>query len=297
MPDWVTISQHVKASCGESLQVDTVHSMGGGCINAAYALKADTRQFFIKVNTASGLDMFEAEAEGLREISQSRTLRVPDALCWGVAGHDAYLVMEKLDLSGSGSAAKLGEKLAAMHRVTSMDSDSPRYGWFRDNTIGSTSQINDYENGWVRFWDKHRLGFQLDLARRKGAGSRILQQGEKLRELLPVFFKNYYPDASLLHGDLWSGNYAFEKNGEPVIFDPAVYYGDRETDLAMTELFGGFSADFYSAYQSSYPLDDDYKVRKTLYNLYHILNHFNLFGGGYLSQAESMINRLLSEIR
>ncbi|MDX1812704.1 MAG: fructosamine kinase family protein, partial [Gammaproteobacteria bacterium] len=136
-----------------------------------------------------------------------------------------------------------------------------------------------------------------DLARRNGAGSNILQQGEKLRESLPDFFKNYRPDASLLHGDLWSGNYAFQQTGEPVIFDPAVYYGDREAELAMTELFGSFPADFYSAYQSSFPLDDGYKVRKTLYNLYHILNHFNIFGGSYLSQAGSMINRLLGEIR
>lgn len=297
MPDWFKISQHVKASCGEALQVDSAYAMGGGCINAAYVLKADTRHFFIKVNSASGLDMFEAEAEGLREISQSHTLRVPDALCWGIAGDNAYLVMEKLDLGGSGSAAQLGEKLAAMHRVTSVDNGRPCYGWFRDNTIGSTCQINDHETDWVTFWDKHRLGFQLDLARRKGAGSHILRQGEKLRDSLPVFLKNYHPEASMLHGDLWSGNYAFEQNGEPVIFDPAVYYGDRETDLAMTELFGGFSADFYSAYQASYPLDNDYKIRKTLYNLYHILNHFNIFGGGYLSQAENMINRLLSEIR
>lgn len=104
------------------------------------------------------------------------------------------------------------------------------------------------------------------------------------------------PIASLLHGDLWSGNYAFDDDGQPVVFDPAVYYGDRETDLAMTELFGGFSADFYAAYQSAWPLDSGYRVRKQLYNLYHILNHLNLFGGHYLHRAEATMEGLLAEI-
>lgn len=293
----MSISRHVKESCGESLQVDSMRSVGGGCINAAYALDAETRRFFIKINSASGLDMFEAEAEGLREICQSHTLRVPEPLCWGTAGSDAYLVMENLDLGSRGSAAQLGENLAAMHRVIQESNGRPRYGWFRDNTIGSTTQINDYEDDWERFWVKHRLGFQLDLARHKGAGTRMLRQGEKLMESLAVFFEGYNPEASLLHGDLWSGNYAFDSSGNPVIFDPAVYYGDREAELAMTELFGQFPTDFYSAYQSVYRLDDGYKTRKTLYNLYHILNHFNIFGGGYCSQAEGMINRLLGEIR
>ena len=205
--------------------------------------------------------------------------------------------MEKLNLKGSGSAKQLGEDLAAMHRVIQESDGRPRFGWFRNNTIGSTIQINDYEDDWEIFWTKHRLGFQLDLARRNGADHRMLQQGEILKESLGVFFQGHHAEASLLHGDLWSGNYAFDQTGIPVIFDPAVYYGDREAELAMTELFGGFPADFYSAYQSAYPLDNGYKTRKTLYNLYHILNHFNLFGGGYQSQARGMIDRLLSEIR
>jgi len=109
-------------------------------------------------------------------------------------------------------------------------------------------------------------------------------------------FGGYRPVASLLHGDLWSGNYAYTHEGEPVIFDPAVYYGDREADIAMTELFGGFGREFYTAYREVYPLDEGYAVRKTLYNLYHILNHLNLFGGGYLTQAQGMVDRLLSEL-
>jgi len=125
----------------------------------------------------------------------------------------------------------------------------------------------------------------------------LLRRGEALQATLTHFFTDHRPTPSLLHGDLWSGNYAFDAQGRPVIFDPAVYFGDRETDLAMTELFGGFPAAFYAAYNAAWPLDAGYATRKTLYNLYHILNHFNLFGGGYLSQAQGMIDRLLSECR
>ncbi len=149
----------------------------------------------------------------------------------------------------------------------------------------------------MTFWREHRLGFQLELAVRHGAGSRIADAGSRLQEALPQLLEGHRPAASLLHGDLWSGNYSFTRAGEPVIFDPAVYYGDREADLAMTELFGGFSQRFYEAYREAWPLDAGYSVRKVLYNLYHVLNHFNLFGGGYLSQAQGMIDRLLSETR
>ena len=295
MPDWSIISRHVKEATGESLQLGSVRSVGGGCINAAYTLDADSRQFFVKINTASGLPMFEAEAEGLAEIAESRSIRVTEPLCFGVAGGDAYLVMEKLTLSGRGNPARLGENLAAMHRVYRNKDGKPLFGWHRDNTIGSTPQINNTEQDWVKFWSEYRLGYQLKLAVKQGAGNSLAKKGELLREKLDVFFTDYQPEASLLHGDLWSGNFAYRQDGQPVIFDPAVYYGDRETDLAMTELFGGFSSDFYAAYRNSYPLDSGYTVRKTVYNLYHILNHYNLFGGGYLSQATGMIDRLLSE--
>jgi fructosamine-3-kinase len=266
--------------------------VGGGCINAAYVLEAGQRRFFVKVNGAKELAMFEAEAEGLTALGASDSIRVPQPLCYGVAGTDAYLVMEYLALGGRGKAEHLGEALAAMHR-----SQQTRFGWHRDNTIGSTPQINDWSADWPGFWRDRRLGAQLTLAAGNGAGTGLLRKGERLQQNLAAFFSDYQPLASLLHGDLWSGNYAFDDSGRPVIFDPAVYYGDRETDLAMTELFGGFPSGFYAAYEAAWPLDVGYSVRKTLYNLYHILNHFNLFGGGYLAQAEGMMDRLLSECR
>ncbi|MGZ8947750.1 MAG: fructosamine kinase family protein, partial [Methylococcaceae bacterium] len=170
------------------------------------------------------------------------------------------------------------------------------FGWHRDNTIGSTLQINNQSNDWLTFWREQRLGFQLKLAGNNGYGGSLQANGECLCSDMAILFNDYMPQPSLLHGDLWAGNAAVDKLGSPVIFDPACYYGDREADLAMTELFGGFSRDFYAAYQAVWPLDDGYDVRKTLYNLYHILNHLHLFGGGYLRQAESMMAMLLSEI-
>jgi fructosamine-3-kinase len=159
----------------------------------------------------------------------------------------------------------------------------------------STPQLNAPGGDWVAFWRGRRLGYQLNLAAAKGHG-RLAAGGARLMEKLPAFFVGHTPAPSLLHGDLWSGNAAMTAGGEPVVFDPAVYYGDREADLAMTELFGGFPPPFYEAYRAEFPLDPGYGTRKHLYNLYHVLNHLNLFGGGYGAQAAGMIERLLAEV-
>jgi fructosamine-3-kinase len=287
------ISRHISQVTGIPFKNVRQRSVGGGCINTTYVLSDDARQFFVKTNRAALLDMFEAEFDGLQEIAQSNTIKAPQPVCFGADGSLAYLVMEYLPIGSGGpqSMRKLGENLAAMHRVT-----QEHHGWFRDNTIGSTPQINQPSANWITFWRERRLAFQLDLAAKNGSGGRLQQNGELLLTKLEAFF-THPPSASLLHGDLWSGNYAIAETGEPVIFDPAVYYGDRETDLAMTELFGGFPAGFYAAYNEAYALDEGYAVRKDLYNLYHILNHFNLFGGGYGGQAERMIEKLLSEVK
>ena len=236
------------------------------------------------------LPMFEAESQALLEIASTSTIRVPVPVCSGYSGSDSWLVMENLQLQSHGDAHALGEQLAAMHSVT-----SSQFGWHRDNTIGSTAQINTPSDNWPEFFHEQRLGFQLALAGRNGYTGSLQATGAALLENLADYFTNHRPAASLLHGDLWGGNYAFTASGQPVLFDPALYYGDREKDIAMTELFGGFSKEFRLAYESSLPLADGYQVRRHLYNCYHILNHLNLFGGGYLSQAENMMQKLLSE--
>lgn len=288
---WEGISNKITAATGEAFLVKTGRPVGGGCINSAYLADDGTRRFFVKTHRAAQLAMFEAEAAGLHEISATRTIRVPTPICAGIALDSAFLVLEFIDLhpGKKGREEELGQQLAEMHRVT-----ATQYGWQRDNTIGATPQINTPTGNWLEFWRDRRLGPQLALAASNGHSGRLRHQAERLMAKLDCFFAGHVPPPSLLHGDLWSGNRACSHSGEPVIFDPAVYYGDRETDLAMTELFGGFSTSFYAAYDEAFPLDPGYRVRRTLYNLYHVLNHLNLFGEGYSGQAERMITELLS---
>jgi len=292
MPSWDRISKQIADVTGVTAQAVPQGSVGGGCISHAMRMDYGGETYFVKFNMADRVDMFAAEFRGLQILADSQTVRVPQPVACSEDGESAWLVMENLELGGNGSPRALGEQMAAMHRVT-----QAQFGWEMDNTIGSTPQCNTLTDDWINFWRENRLQYQLNLAASNGHGGRLQSDGERLLELFPALFESYSPEASLLHGDLWSGNHAYSHTGEPVIFDPAVYFGDRETDLAMTELFGGFGASFYDAYRDHYPLDTGYSVRKTLYNLYHILNHLNLFGGGYRSQAEGMIASLLSELR
>ncbi len=266
-----------------------IQPVAGGCINQTMRLSCQGRDYFIKLNAAHRLGMFEAEQEGLEQLAATQTIQVPAVLACGLADAQAYLVLEYLHLGSRGDEETAGRQLAELHRHS-----APHFGWHRDNTLGSTTQVNKQEDDWIRFWRQKRLGYQLDQAEAKGYGGALQSQGRRLLEALPALL-DHTPKASLLHGDLWSGNLAYDLNLKPVIFDPAVYFGDREADLAMTELFGGFSQRFYDAYQESWPLPPGYSLRKQLYNLYHILNHLNLFGGGYRQQALGMIQRLLSE--
>ncbi len=282
-------------SAATNLTIDgyDLKSVGGGCINEAYHLTSAQSSYFIKLNKPSLIAMFEAEAAGLAEMAQVNSVRVPNVICLGQADGYSYLVLEFIQLSSlrGQSAAKLGQQLAELHRH-----EQAYFGWHCDNTIGSTEQINTREHDWIRFWQQHRLGQQLEFAQANGYKGTLLDRGYQLIDNIEHFFAGYSPHPSLVHGDLWGGNAASDNQGNPVIFDPATYYGDRETDIAMTELFGGFGADFFSEYNQTYPLDSGYQTRKTLYNLYHIINHVNLFGGGYLGQAESMIEQLLAEL-
>lgn len=288
-----TIARHISDITGKGFVPVARTSRGGGCINSTEVLDGGGQRFFLKLNESSRLSMFESEAAGLVELARSGAIRVPAPVCWGLAEDRSYLVLEYLEIGpgNNRTAKKLGAGLARMHQVIGKD-----FGWDRDNTIGTTPQLNSRSSSWIEFWSERRLRPQLDLAARHGFSGRLQRDGERLVDLLPGLFTNYSPEPSLLHGDLWSGNFAADERGEPVIFDPAVYFGDRETDLAMTELFGGFPAAFYDAYRDAWPLENGYGERKTLYNLYHVLNHLNLFGDGYLGQAQRMLASLLSAL-
>jgi len=206
------IADAIGRTTGQAFRVTGRRDVGGGCINSAQVLQDGGRQYFVKFNDAARLDMFEAETAGLDELVTSNAIRAPRPIVSGLAAGQAYLVLEYLDLSGrSGQAdARLGQNLAAMHRVT-----QPQFGWRRDNTIGSTAQINHRESEWVRFYREHRLRYQLELAARRGDRG-LASAGEQLMDALPKFFSDYRPVASLLHGDLWSGNYGVLRDGTPV---------------------------------------------------------------------------------
>ena len=257
--------------------------MSGGCISQAWLLEGQSERYFVKTGNLS----FLSEIDGLDALRKA--IRVPQAICTGSADGAHWLVLEYIEMSRKNLRFDLlGSQLAEMHRI-----GSGEFGWETDNLIGSTPQVNTVSSDWMEFWRTGRLGFQLELSRRNGydLGSR----GERLMQNLDAFFLDHKPAPSLLHGDLWRGNAGFDMSGHPVLFDPAVYYGDREADLAMTELFGGFPEGFYSAYNESFPLASGYRRRKTLYNLYHVLNHLNMFGGSYLGEAKSMMDRLLCD--
>lgn len=287
--NWQPIADAISDASGKAFAVESHGSVGGGCINEAYKISGSGCTYFIKLNRASWLEMFEAELAGLHALEQSNSIRVPTPICCGVTGNQAFLVLEHLSLSSLGSQAqsRLGQKLAELHRNV-----SDRFGWHRDNTIGSTPQINSWSTSWSEFFAVHRLGYQFELAEKKGL---VVDGAAELCDRVEMFFEAYQPVPSLLHGDLWSGNVAMDDSGAPVLFDPACYYGDREAELAFTEMFGGFNAAFYKSYEQEWPLEAGYSVRKSLYNLYHVLNHYNLFGGSYGSQASIMVQFLLKQ--
>lgn len=285
----------VVASTVGRIDPDTIEIVGGGSINRSF--RVTTLQgavFLLKTNTKSGLQMFAAEREGLEALRGANAIRVPEPIQVSIGGDTAFLLMEYIELGHktASAAEACGHALALLHRQL-----KPRFGWHRDNTIGSTPQINHWADDWVGFFRDARLGYQLRLAMENGIATSVQVAGRQLLDRIPEFFTDYIPAASLLHGDLWGGNWGATYNEVPVIFDPATYYGDRETDIAMTKLFGGFSTEFYAAYNESWPLDAGFSRRCDLYNLYHVLNHYNLFGGGYQHRVSELLDRCLAEFK
>ena len=285
---WTQIARHIAQTTEKPFEIEKSHPVSGGCINQGYAVSGNSLIYFVKINQANQEAMFAAEALGLKQIHATKTIRVPEPICWGIAEKSSYLVLEWLEFGGGNSQSweKMGRNLAHLHQVSLSD----RFGWHCNNTIGSTPQINTISNNWADFFAHQRIGYQLRLAKERGGN---FPDEDQVIPAISEILSQHQPHPSLVHGDLWSGNAAITVDGEPVILDPATYWGDREVDLAMTELFGGFPAAFYRGYNDVFPLDAGYQKRKTLYNLYHILNHFNLFGGGYASQANRMLQEIL----
>jgi fructosamine-3-kinase len=285
---WTQLDAQITQTTGQKFVSHDRRSVGGGCINQGHRMSDGERSYFVKFNRADQLAMFEAEALGLQLMREPQAIGVPEPICSGIVENSAYLVLEWIDFGrGSRQAwTEMGRQLARLHQFQKASA----FGWERNNTIGSTPQINDWTANWSDFFTQHRIGYQLHLGHQNGGH---FPKEETLLAVIPERLADHTPKPSIVHGDLWSGNAAIRQSGQPVIFDPATYWGDREVDLAMTELFGGFPSEFYRGYNDVFPLDSGYQSRKTLYNLYHILNHFNLFGGSYESQANRMIDQIL----
>jgi protein-ribulosamine 3-kinase len=294
MNPWAAIARELTALRGARCAATPERRVAGGSIGECYAWRCDAGNLFVKVGPCATAAAFEAEAAGLLALADARAVRVPRVLACGHSAQHAFLALEWIE-AGPASAdceRRLGEGLAALHAVT-----APRFGWQRDNTIGRTPQWNGCSSNWAEFFRERRLRPQLALAVHNGFAGVLAGRGERLLESVDALLDNHQPAASLLHGDLWGGNWLATRSGEPVIFDPAVYYGDRETDIAMTRLFGGFGTAFYRAYEAAAPPAAGARLRGELYNLYHVLNHANLFGGAYPRQACAVIDRLLAQLR
>ena len=295
MYNWQNITHKIAQKSGKQVQPHPVRKISGGDINAAFIVGAGENSLFIKLNTQSRLEMFRAEEFGLQSIRTTSSIAVPAVYCTDVCEQHAFIAMQRLAIRPpvKNSHRHFGRKLALMHSNT-----RTVYGADTNNTIGTTPQLNTTMQNWYEFWCQNRLYYQLNLVKQSNApmGGSLIDDGYELGEKMPQLFEDM-PVASCLHGDLWQGNWAFDEQGQAHIFDPAHYFGDRETDIAMTRLFGAAHPDFYAAYNDAYPLCDNYTTRETFYNIYHILNHYHLFGGSYLHQAHQMIRRVLSELR
>jgi fructosamine-3-kinase len=288
------LARELTAQIGEECAPEPQRSVSGGSIHRTYRWRCGRTALFVKVADDGGIASLEAEATGLQTLADAQAVRVPRVLARGRAGATAFLALEWIESRPAGRAAehRLGEQLAAQHRVTAQ-----QFGFTHENFIGRTPQPNARLPDWAEFFRERRLRHQLILAVQNGFADLLEAPGARLLESVPALLASHRPQASLLHGDLWAGNWLADEREQPVIFDPAVYFGDREADLAMTRLFGGFGRPFYDAYLTAASLPPGHAVRAELYNLYHVLNHANLFGGGYARQARASIDRLLAEVR
>lgn len=262
--------------------------IGGGCINHGGKLTATTGEFFLKWNDATRFPhMFETEAMGLKLLSAPKCIRIPEVNSFNEVGDHQYIVLEFITTEKSNKKywEDLGSQLAELHR-----SSNDNYGLDHDNYIGSLPQRNTPAKSWIEFFISERLEFQIDIARSNHLISSTLKKNfESLFKKLPDLLGEEKP--SLIHGDLWSGNLMCDEKGNPCLIDPAVYYGHREIELAFTTLFGGFDERFYKSYRESWPLEPGFPERFDVYNLYPLMVHANLFGGGYLQSVQAIITK------
>jgi len=288
------VEEAIRAECGARHTIKRTSAGPSGHFGKNWISNTGDTQFFIKALSASASGRFAAEADGLAAIAATGTIRTPRVVASGTTPDTAFLVLEYLPLRALNrdDGRRCAEAIAALHTHC-----GSRYGWHQDNHIGASLQTNTWSDDWPRFYADHRLTPQLQAAAANGYQGELQTCGERILRQIAAFFLERRPQASLVHGDLWCGNVGVLESGEPVIFDPASHFGDREVDFAMSELFGGLPESFYASYRAAAPLAEGYDQRRMLYNFYHVLNHLNLFGAGYLRQAERMASELTDYLR
>ncbi|MBI1292355.1 phosphotransferase [bacterium] len=278
---------------GAAGAVTSIKPLSGGCINAAWRITTVDGAFFLKTNPHCPDDMFEREFEGLEAIANVGIIRTPRPIAWGKSedGQPAFLLTELIEKGPRvwNFSETFGGQFAQFHRAAVGE----RFGFAHDNYLGSTPQPNAWADNWTEFFREQRLVHQLGLAEANGYRGELQRLGHRLADSLERWIDEPEEPPTLLHGDLWSGNYLCTDDGDPCLIDPACYYGRREADLAMAQLFGGFDQRFYDAYEEEWPLEEGARARIDLYKLYHLLNHLNLFGGTYLSGCLEGLRRFV----
>ena len=283
---WHFISEQISECIQQNFICDSIHQVKSGDSHTAFKVSDGKQRFFVKINKKIHLANFEAEAQGLEHLSSTHLFKVPNVICSGLVSDHSFLVLEHLDMTQGNEQTwfQFGQTLAKLHNSHTQQ----MYGWQADNFIGLTLQTNLWQKKWNCFFAEQRIGFMLQLLSEKG---HVLANIDAVVASVKNLLVGHNPTSSMLHGDLWQGNSGFHKN-QSVLYDPAFYFGDRETDLAMTELFGRFPESFYQGYDDVWPLPANYQYRKPIYQLYHVLNHALLFGGHYLDSAKLTLKNL-----
>lgn len=289
MTDNFSLTTFLRSALGENVSVEKSSPISGGCIHNAQKISlADGRTFFLKENQKDSASLLATEFEGLRRLEATGVVNVPSPIQWGTEGNSSFLLMEWIEpgSSSSRSSARLGEMLAQLH----LAEDNAQFGLEFNNFIGSTPQANKWCNNWAEFFVTWRIKPQIELARNRGYSFSEIKADsfwQKLETLLSV-----NPAPSLLHGDLWSGNYLIDQSGQPYLIDPAPYWGHHEAEFGILTMFGGFEPAFFDAYHTLIPQAEGFAERLRIYQLYHYLNHLNLFGGSYLGQCQRLLRAI-----
>jgi fructosamine-3-kinase len=285
---WRAIEQAINTETGDNFHISEKTPVSGGDINLSYQVSDSNSRYFVKINDKNHFEHFESEAYALEQINALNQVSCPDVIAVGTTLDKSYLVLNYIPLENGTNHQwhELGQQLANMHKSSSHG----QFGWQTDNFIGDTIQPNMWSSNWKTFFAEQRIAWQLQLLHEK---SIKLGNIDHITQVCHDVLKHHHVEPCLVHGDLWQGNLGFTESSS-IIFDPACYYGDREVDIAMTELFGHLPIEFYRGYQEIFPLPDSYEQRKIIYNFYHILNHANLFGGNYIDQSKAILTRIMS---